>query len=131
MAGVNRFVSIEQVTDQYLNQTSGKVAKPSSDVSFQEIFSKKQRELNGGELRFSKHASQRLNDRNIDLSEDQLNRLETGAQMAEEKGIKDSLIMVDSLAFIVNIPSQVVVTAIDKEETTNNIYTNIDGAVVI
>ena len=132
MANINRFTSIQQVQDQYLNQkgTSQKVSTP--EVSFQDILSQKQKEVSGTqELKFSKHASARLETRQIEMTDEQMERLTTGAQMAGEKGIKDSLIMVDSLAFIVNIPNQTVVTAIDQSEATNNIFTNIDGAVVI
>ena len=50
--------------------------------------------------------------------------------MASEKGIKDSLVLVDSLAFIVNVPNQTVITAMDSTQATENIYTNIDGAVI-
>ena len=50
--------------------------------------------------------------------------------MAEKKGIKESLVVVDSLAFIVNVPSRTVVTAMDQNESENNVFTNIDGAVI-
>ena len=48
-----------------------------------------------------------------------------------EKGIKDSLILVDQLAFIVNVPSSTVVTAMDQTENKSNVFTNIDGAVIV
>ncbi len=83
-----------------------------------------------GELKFSKHAAKRLDDRNISLSESQNRRLSEGVARAEEKGINDSLVMVDSMAFIVNVPSQTVVTALDQKEAGDHIYTNIDGAVI-
>lgn len=51
-------------------------------------------------------------------------------EMAEKKGIKESLVVVDSLAFIVNVPSRTVVTAMDQNESENNVFTNIDGAVI-
>ena len=57
-------------------------------------------------------------------------RLEVGAKEAGEKGIKDSLILVDQLAFIVNVPNKTVVTAMDQTENKSNIFTNIDGAVI-
>ncbi len=82
------------------------------------------------ELKFSKHASNRLSDRNIDLSTEQLERLNEGAKRAGDKGIKESLIMVDRLAFIVNIPNNTVVTTMDSTNTNENIFTNIDGAVI-
>ena len=81
--------------------------------------------------KFSKHASQRLESRNISLSEEQNARLEDGVEQAHAKGIKDSLVLVDSLAFIVNVPSKTVVTAMDQTETQSNIFTNIDGAVIM
>jgi flagellar operon protein len=40
-------------------------------------------------------------------------------------------VIVDSLAFIVNVPNQTVVTAMDQSESIDNIFTNIDGAVII
>ena len=85
----------------------------------------------GSELKFSKHASQRLDDRNIKLSEEQSLRLEEGVQKASAKGITDSLVLVDTLAFIVNVPNQTVVTAMDQTESDENIFTNIDGAVIV
>ena len=58
-------------------------------------------------------------------------RLENGVKQASEKGITDSLVLVDSLAFIVNVPNKTVVTAMDQTEANGNIFTNIDGAVII
>ena len=83
-----------------------------------------------GELKFSKHALSRLSDRNITLDTEQLERLQAGAEKAGEKGIRDSLVMVDRLAFIVNIPNRTVVTAMDSTATEENIFTNINGAVI-
>nr|WP_330388420.1 TIGR02530 family flagellar biosynthesis protein [Pseudobutyrivibrio ruminis] len=98
-------------------------------ASFEDIF--KQKLDNASELKFSKHAAQRLDDRNIKLSEEQSLRLEEGVQKASEKGITDSLVLVDTLAFIVNVPNQTVVTAMDQTESDENIFTNIDGAVIV
>lgn len=79
-------------------------------------------------LRFSKHANERLASRSIDLSNEQVRRLEAGAARASEKGIVESLVMVDNYAFIVNTRSNVVVTAVAGGE--DRIFTNIDGAVI-
>lgn len=54
-----------------------------------------------------------------------------GAAKAGEKGINESLVIVDSLAFIVNVPNQTVITAMDQTETSANVFTNIDGAVIM
>lgn len=126
----NQFASIEQVTDRYLKQKSTD-AVTASGLSFEEILKQKQEAAQSFELKFSKHATMRLADRNIKLSAEQSERLETGVEKASEKGIHDSLVIVDSLAFIVNIPNKTVVTAMDKTEANDNIFTNIDGAVIM
>ena len=83
------------------------------------------------ELKFSKHATNRLSDRNIALTSNQLERLSDGTKKAQEKGIKESLVLVDELAFIVNTKNNTVITAMDQTETKENIFTNIDGAVIM
>ncbi len=80
-------------------------------------------------LEFSKHAQLRLNNRNITLSENQMERIEKGMDQAREKGIKDSLVLVDNVALIVNVKNNVVVTAVD--ESKDKIFTNIDGAIIV
>jgi flagellar operon protein len=125
----NQYASIEQVTDQYLNHTST-AGTSAEQLSFEEILRRKQEVTESSELKFSKHAAMRLSDRNINLSNEQNARLESGVLRASEKGIQESLVLVDSLAFIVNVPNKTVVTAIDSVDSTDNIFTNIDGAVI-
>ncbi|MEE1078256.1 MAG: TIGR02530 family flagellar biosynthesis protein [Agathobacter sp.] len=129
----NQFASIEQVTDQFLSNKTVKNSVKTSDVLFEDVLRQKKMEtvLENSSLKFSKHASLRLLDRNIDLTESQNARLENGVKMAQEKGIQESLVLVDSLAFIVNVPNQTVVTAMDQTETNSNVFTNIDGAVIM
>lgn len=127
----NQFVSIEQVTDQYLTRKSTDAASSGKGISFEEILKQKQDVTGSSELKFSKHATMRLSDRHINLSQEQSERLESGVMKASEKGIQDSLVILDSLAFIVNVPNRTVVTAIEQGETDNNIFTNIDGAVIV
>ena len=124
----NGFHSIEQVTDTYLKK-SVRESGTSSEISFDEVLQAKRNELDP--LKFSKHAIGRLNDRGINLSAEQSKRLADGVSKACEKGINDSLVLVDSLAFIVNVPNKTVVTAIDQKDAGENIFTNIDGAVIV
>lgn len=128
----NGYLSIEQLTEQYLNgtQRSKNPRETREGLSFQEILQQKALQ-DAGSLKFSKHALGRLNDRNIELSEGQLERLNEGAQRAGQKGIRDSLVIVDELAFIVNVPNQTVVTAMNSTETNENVFTNINGAVIM
>ena len=133
----NQFLSIDQLAGQYLSRQP-KSAAPSKEgaSSFQEILQNRAFQQNAiteqeEELKFSKHAAGRLADRNIELSSNQLERLNDGARKAGQKGIKDSLVIVDELAFIVNIPNHTVVTAMDSTETNDNVFTNINGAVIM
>jgi len=97
-------------------------------LTFQDIL---QRQSGNGEVKFSKHAAGRLSDRNIELTVQQRERLNEGAARAGQKGIKESLVIVDGLAFIVNIPNNTVVTAMNQTDATENVFTNIDGAVIM
>ena len=112
----NQFLSIEQITDKYLNPSQN--AKPvyAPDIAFEDVLKQKQSQavMESSQLKFSKHAANRLNDRNIYLTDSQNVRLENGVKQASEKGITESLVLIDSLAFIVNIPNRTVVTALDQ-----------------
>lgn len=111
------------------NRLSGNtIQKPVAGIPFHEILKEKRADI-ASELKFSKHANERLASRNIDLTDDQYRRLESGARKAYEKGINESLVMVDNLAFIVNIKNNTVITAVNEGE--EKIFTNIDGAVII
>ena len=129
----NQFTSIEQMTGQLLQPKKQEPAKSGlSGSSFEQIFRQKSRnvtpESETAGLRFSKHANERLQSRQIDLSSEQVKRLEAGAAKAGEKGIVESLVMVDDYAFIVNTRNRIVVTAVTGNE--DKVFTNIDGAVI-
>ena len=126
------YPSIEQLTDQYLGRSRGSETRENAaGLTFREVLQQSSaQKAETGELKFSKHALSRLSDRNITLDTEQLERLQAGAEKAGEKGIRDSLVMVDRLAFIVNIPNRTVVTAMDSTATEENIFTNINGAVI-
>lgn len=80
-------------------------------------------------VKFSSHALKRLESRNIQLSETEMNKIQDAVQKAESKGSRDSLVMMDKTAFIVNIPNKTVVTAIDVTNSSENVFTNIDSVV--
>ena len=127
----SQFLSMNELQEQYLKKSpKASQMTNSQGLSFEEIWKQKTGEVNS-EIRFSKHASNRLADRNLTLSENQLNRLSEGLKKAGEKGIRESLVMVDQLAFIVNVPSNTVITAMDQAQARENVFTNIDGAVIV
>lgn len=125
------FPSIEQVTDQYLQKSSKKQdVRTVEGQSFADIYNNIKVIPKSDELKFSKHAVNRLSDRNIELSDSQLDRLSSGTKQASQKGINESLVLVDDMAFIVNIKNNTVITAMDKNSSEENVFTNIDGAVI-
>lgn len=127
----NNFSSIEQMTGSLLsNKTQSTTPyKDNKKISFDDVLKTKQQQQEEDELKFSKHANERLQDRNINLSNAQIERLKNATSKAREKGIKESLVMVDNLAFIVNVKNNTVITAVNETEDT--IFTNIDGAVIM
>ncbi len=101
----SQFLSIEQLQNQYLRQQKvNSENKTPQGMSFGEILHKQQSQgTQAAEaVRFSKHAANRLSDRKIELTDEQLERLNDGTKKAGQKGIRDSLVLVDQLAFIVN-----------------------------
>lgn len=83
------------------------------------------------EITFSKHAQQRVAERQIDVSSEMMAKLNDAVSKAKEKGVKDALILNDDSAFIVNTMSNTVITALKGSEMKNNVFTNIDGTVII
>ena len=127
----SQFLSALQIQDQLSNQVKKPLppVQTNQGLSFQEILKSQTRSAD--EVKFSKHAVSRLADRGLSLSENQITRLNEGTAKASAKGIKESLVIVDQMAFIVNIPNNTVVTAMNQRETSENVFTNIDGAVII
>lgn len=80
---------------------------------------------------FSAHAQSRLNERNITLSQHNLQRLDHGVQLAHRKGSVNTLVLMDDTAFIVNVKSRMVITAITREGAVDNVFTQIDSATIV
>lgn len=128
----SNFLTALQLQEQYRNsrtQINGQDKVNEEGLSFRDILKTKESEVET--LKFSKHASIRLEQRGIHLTDAQMERLNDGTKQAGQKGIRDSLVIVDELAFIVNIPKNTVITALDSTETDSNVFTNIDGAVIM
>ncbi|MDD3168721.1 MAG: flagellar biosynthesis protein [Eubacteriales bacterium] len=109
------------------SKPGGADSRVNNGRSFQEILN----EQLSQKISFSKHANQRTEERNIQISENDLNRLGDACDRAQQKGIKDALIVMEDHAFIVNALNKTVITVVDKNEMKSNIFTHIDGAVFI
>lgn len=123
--------SLAQLSDQYLSKTRNTDKSVQDKATFRDILKQTGQAAEvKDDVKFSKHAVNRLNDRNIELTTSQLERLNEGTRKADAKGINESLVLVDNLAFIVNVTNNTVVTAMEQQESGDQIYTNIDGAVI-
>ena len=98
------------------------------EISFEQLLQNQIYESK--EVKFSKHAESRLETRNINLTEEQKNKLNESVNKANAKGVKDSLVLVDDIAFVVNVKDKAVVTVMNKDEMKENVFSNIDGAVI-
>lgn len=83
-----------------------------------------------GSLRFSRHALQRVERRGIELDPSTLGRLEEGVGRAAGKGSRDSVVLVDGTAFVVSVANKTVLTAVPQEHMREQVFTNIDSAVI-
>ena len=95
------------------------------DRSFKKVLDS---ELSG--LKFSKHAQDRLQQRQIQLNDADKQQIEKAVTLAEQKGSQDSLVFLRDMAFIVSVKNKTVVTAIDSDHLRQNVFTNIDSAIV-
>lgn len=122
----NNFASIDEVRHKLANgaaQTAADKTKGGSGKPFDKVLTD-----TASQVKFSKHAAKRLELRNISISDEQKARLENAADQAVEKGMTESLVMVDDLAFILNVRNKTIVTAVN--DTASAVFTNIDGAII-
>lgn len=106
-------------------ETVNKGTGTSFDAIYREELSKQT------EVKFSKHALERLQMRNINLSKDDMGKLNEAVNKAAEKGVKETLIIMGNSAFIANVKSKTIITAAAGDNLKENVFTNIDGAVII
>ena len=117
------YSTIHGIRQPIQDEPAKKTAKQESEKDFGQVFSQKMEEV-----QFSKHAARRLETRNIRMSDEVKARLQDATSQAREKGMKESLVLVDDLAFIVNVKSNTVVTAVN--DVDRGVFTNIDGAII-
>lgn len=82
-------------------------------------------------VKFSKHAAERIVSRDIKLSDTDYARIEKGLGLAKQKGIRQTLIMMDNRIFIASVKNNTIITASAEENLKENVFTNIDGAVIV
>ncbi len=108
--------------------------RPVEQKSFADLLDSAARGLDENDappLKFSAHAKQRLAQRGVSLSDGQLKALAGAVNKAEAQGAKDSLMLMDRLGLIVNVPSRTVVTVMPEDRMRSGVVTQIDSAVIV
>ena len=123
----NMYNHLNKVTGSGPNSPIASKIKENSQSSFDEILKGKINETS--DVKFSKHAQMRLETRNIEISDNQKQKISNALDKAAQKGVRDSLVMLDDIALVVNVKSRTVITAVNSNELKENVFTNIDGAV--
>ncbi|HHE55159.1 MAG TPA: flagellar protein [Caldithrix abyssi] len=82
-------------------------------------------------LKFSAHALKRLEARELNLNELDLQRLQQGVRQLEAKGAQNSVVLMDDRAFVVSVKNKTVITAIHQNQSDQKIFTNIDSLAIV
>lgn len=124
-----QFTPVRQTATPEIHAPLQQQQKPQVGKSeFQRILEQRQAGEDG--VQFSNHAAKRLEQRAITLSPEDFIRLSQAVDRAAGKGARESLVLLDDLAFVVSVTNRKVITAIDRESMRENVITNIDSAVI-
>lgn len=108
------------------NSTRLKIGRTENSMAFTEALTNAEKKV-----KFSGHAQQRLESRNIKLSDEELGKIDDMVDRLSDKGARVSLLYLDDIALVVSVKKRTVITALDGPNAKNNIFTNIDSAAII
>lgn len=126
---IQRRMRMPVVTGVPTSPEAVRSSQPQTGTSFREVLEQEAQKTT--ELSFSRHAAGRVAERGIEISRTGMERLEEGLRMAREKGLNDTLILMDGSAFIVSAQNGTVITAMPSQELNGRVFTNIDGTVIL
>lgn len=127
MTDVNFLRNVSNINNNLQTGTESRLNRQDKKQCFKDIFNEK---YNTDDISFSKHANVRIAERNIDIDNEITQKLSEAVSQAKDKGLKNVLVMIDNSAFIVSTINNKVITAVNNKELKENIFTNIDGAVI-
>lgn len=108
------------------NQVKPPINKHNATTSFADVLAKVEQQL-----KVSKHASERMMQRQIKISDAEWQKINEKLTLAKQKNVNDALFLTENAALIVNVKNSTVVTVMNRQEAGNQIFTNIDGAIII
>jgi len=111
------------------NRETQKIKRQNEQLDFSKVLNEKLQQKS--EIKFSSHAMERIKKRNIIITQEDMKNIETALKEAEKKGAREALFVGDRFSLIVSVKNRTVITAIDEDSMRNNIFTNIDSAVIL
>lgn len=128
---MNRMHSVQQTGNHPAAQRAQ--ARPATGQSgaFSQVLSQERQRLEESQVAFSKHAKERAEQRGIQVDDTLMGQLSDTVEKAQAKGATNILAFDTTRAFIINVPNGRVITTMSPEEMKENIFTNIDGAVIL
>ena len=129
MSNVNQITNAGILKLQHAQAALQTQGNTGNNVQFAELLQKESDKTQS--VQFSKHAAQRVQQRGIEMTDSLLNNLNQAVKKAQAKGAKDVVVIGESGAIIVNVPNNIVVTTMSGTEMKDNIFTNIDSAVLM
>ncbi len=122
-----RPVNLLEIAERGRQQTAA--SNTGNSLAFKQVFSEQLAGERG--VTFSKHASERLFSRGIEMSPERLTQISEAIDKAEIKGSRETLILTDDTALVVSVKNRTVITAFDKQNLRDGIVTSIDSAVIL
>ena len=108
------------------SSASSTTSQKKSGTSFADALTRAEKKVS-----FSQHALERMQSRNLDLSDQDLDKLDDTVEKMAQKGAKESLIYLNDIALVVSVANKTVITAMDGTSAKDNIFTNIDSAAIL
>lgn len=115
--------AIRPIAQNSINKNQNNNIKINFNDTLNNIQSKK--------IKFSKHAKDRMNKREITINKAEIAKLGEAIEKADKKGVKEALIIMNKQAFIASVKNKTIITAVSNDKLNENIFTNIDGAIII
>lgn len=129
LSGVARYQRPVNLIEIAGNRAADQGQKKNGQASFKEMFSAELAQSHN--LSFSQHAQQRLHSRGVALSAETVTKLADGVDRAQGKGSRETLVLTDEAAFVVNVRDRNVITVFDRDNLREGVVTSIDSAVIV
>ncbi len=110
---------------------TGQETSPAKRSGFEALLRQTMQDAGNRQVNLSRHAMERAQERGIEMTPTLMDKLNDSVEKAEAKGATNILALDRSLAFIINVPNHKVITLMRQDEMKENVFTNIDGAVIL